>query len=166
MSKLVVIAYPDQERAQEVMQVLTALHGQHLIDLEDAVHVTKDGEGRVELHQTTDLAKGSAVAGGFWGAFLGLLFLHPLLGGLIGAGLGALSGKIQDYGIEDDFIRGLSASLTPGTSAIFLLVRRADPQLVLPKIQEYGGTVLTTFLPKEAEERLQAALNGAPSVRA
>ena len=45
------------------------------------------------------------------GTLAGLLVLNPLagmaVGGLAGAGFGALSGSMADYGINDEFIKTL-----------------------------------------------------------
>jgi uncharacterized membrane protein len=46
----------------------------------------------------------------------------------------------------------------PGSSALFVLVRRAMPDKVLPELSPFGGTVLRTFLSNEQEERLRQAL--------
>jgi uncharacterized membrane protein len=89
---------------------------------------------------------------------IGLLFFVPFLGLAIGAGLGALSGKLSDYGIDDKFAKQIAATLQPNTSAIFMLVRRATPDKVIPELSQYGGTILQTSLPRETEEKLQAAL--------
>jgi hypothetical protein len=37
-------------------------------------------------------------------------------------------------------------------------VRHSTPDKVLPELSQYGGTVMQTSLPKETEEKLQAAL--------
>jgi uncharacterized membrane protein len=77
---------------------------------------------------------------------------------LVGAGAGALSGALVDYGIDDAFIRSLGATIAPGSSALFVLVRRATPDKVLPELSPFGGTVLRTSLSNEQEERLRQAL--------
>jgi uncharacterized membrane protein len=59
---------------------------------------------------------------------IGLLFLNPLLGAGIGAGAGALSGKFADIGINDQFMKDLAATFTPGSSALFVLVRKSTPE--------------------------------------
>jgi uncharacterized membrane protein len=81
-----------------------------------------------------------------------------LTGAAFGAGAGALSGALADYGIDDEFIRSLGATIEPGSSALFVLVRSATPDKVLPELQPFNGTVLRTSLSKEQEERLQQAL--------
>jgi hypothetical protein len=47
-----------------------------------------------------------------------------LLGARTRPAAGALSGMWSDNGIDDDFIRSLGETLEPGTSALFILVRR------------------------------------------
>ena len=159
MSNLVVVAYPDEYRAAEVMATLRRLNSQYLIDLEDACYVTKDARGKLKLHQNTSLGGAGAAWGGMWGLLIGLLFFVPFLGMAIGAGLGALGGKLSDYGIDDNFAKRLTATLQPNSSAIFMLVRKATPDKVVPILAQYGGTIMQTSLPNETEQKLQEALN-------
>lgn len=167
MSDLVVLTYPDEYKAAEVLAALQRLQEKLLIDMEDAAYVVKGKDGKVKLHETIPLTKIGATSGlasgTFWGALIGLLFLQPALGALtgaaIGAATGALSGKLADYGIPNDFIKQLAQNLQNGTSAIFVLVRRVTPDKVLAELKQYGGTVLHTSLSTEAEQRLQTALS-------
>ena len=167
MSDLVVITYPDINQAAVVLNTLKRLVTEHVLDMDDAVYVTKDASGEVELHQMINLPGAGAASGGasgaLWGGLIGLLFLQPLagaaIGAAIGAGTGALAGKFADYGIDDNFVKQLSAQMTPNSSAIFVLVRRATVDKVLPEISTFGGTVLRTSLSNEAEQRLQTALS-------
>src|SRR5204863_3665531 len=99
------------------------LQAQYLIEMEDAVVVTRDAKGKVQLHQALNLTAAGAASGGFWGMLIGMLFLNPLAGLAIGAGSGALSGKFADIGINDQFMKELGARMTPGSSALFVLVR-------------------------------------------
>jgi uncharacterized membrane protein len=158
MSNLIVVAYSDEYRAAEVLAALRRMNKEYLVDLDDACYVTKDASGKIKLHQNTSLAGAGAAWGGLWGMLIGLLFFVPFLGLAIGAGLGALSGKLSDYGIDDKFAKQIAATLQPNTSAIFMLVRRATPDKVIPELSQYGGTILQTSLPKETEEKLQEAL--------
>jgi uncharacterized membrane protein len=169
MSDLVCIAYKERETADRVLNELRQLEVEHLIDLEDACVVVRDDQGKVHLKQAVNLTAAVAASGGLWGGMFGLLvgmlFLNPLLGWLgglaIGAGSGALSGRLADYGINDEFIKSLGSTIQPGTSALFVLVRKATPEKVLPHVAKYGGTVLKTSLSPEQDERLRKALSGA-----
>ncbi|MGZ6390745.1 MAG: DUF1269 domain-containing protein [Ktedonobacterales bacterium] len=159
MSNLIVVAYPDEYRAAEVLAALRRLNSEYLIDLDDAVYVTKDARGKLKLHQNTSLAGVGAAWGGMWGMLIGLLFFVPFLGLAVGAAFGALGAKLSDYGIDDKFAKQLADTMQPGSSAIFMLVRRSTPDKVVPEIAKFGGTILQTSLPKETEEKLQEALS-------
>ena len=65
---------------------------------------------------------------------------------------------MADYGINDDFIRSLGETLEPGTSALFVLVRRVTLDKVLPELRPFGGRIVHTSLSTEQEARLRQAL--------
>jgi uncharacterized membrane protein len=167
MSDLVAITYPDVNQASKVLDVVKRMVNEHLLELDDAVYVTKDSSGEVDLHQMINLPAAGAAHGGVrgavWGGLIGLLFLQPLagmaIGAAVGAGTGAIAGQFTDYGIDDTFVKDLSTQMTPNSSAIFVLVRHVTADKVVPEISKYGGTVLRTSLSTEAEQRLQSQLS-------
>ena len=161
MSTLVVIGYDDQFKAQEVRLMLAKMQKDYLIDLEDAVVAVKDDKGKVKLHQAVNLTAAGAVGGGFWGSLIGLIFLNPLLGLAIGATAGGVSGALTDVGINDKFMKELAGQMNPGSSVLFILVRKATPDKVLDEIKGTGGHVLKTSLSHDDEAKLQAALDAA-----
>ena len=122
---------------------------------------TKDKDGKVKLHQIHSTVKAGAVSGGFWGALIGLIFLNPLLGMAIGAAGGAASRALTDVGINDQFMKELAENLKPNSSALFVLVRKANPERVLEELKGTGGKILKTSLSHEDEAKLQAALDAA-----
>jgi uncharacterized membrane protein len=159
MSTLIAIAYEgDEHRAAEVLATLQRLQGEYLLDLDDAVYVTRSRDGKFKLHQTTNLVAAGAASGALWGALFGLIFFVPIFGLAVGAGMGALGGKLADFGIDDNFVRKLASSLPPGSSAIFMLVRQATIDRAVPELGKFGGTILHTNLPDDLEQRLQQAL--------
>jgi len=158
---LVVIEYDDMYRAEEVRLKLQRMQKEYLIDLDDAVVAVKDAQGKIKLHQLINLTAHGASSGGFWGALIGLIFLNPLLGMAMGAAAGAVSGALTDVGINDNFMKELAAGLPPGSSALFVLVRKATPERVLEELQGTGGKLLRTSLTHEDETKLQAALTAA-----
>lgn len=159
MSTLVVIAFDDEYKANEVLLELVKLQREHLLDMEDAAVVVRTKDGKIKVNQTQDLTLAGALGGGFWGLLIGLLFFNPLLGWAAGLVAGAISGKLTDIGIDDNFIKELGKTIEPGNSAIFTLVRQATPDKVLEEVGRFGGKVLRTSLSKEDEEKLQEALN-------
>ena len=158
MSTLVVIEYDDPFKAEEIRLALMKMRKDYLIDLEDAVVAVKDQKGKVRLHQAVNVTAAGAMSGGFWGVLIGLIFLNPLLGLAIGAAAGAVSGALTDVGINDKFMKDLAGAMKPGSSTLFVLVRKATPDRVLDELKGTGGTVLRTSLSHEDEAKLQAAL--------
>lgn len=161
MANLIVIGFEDEHRAQEVRLALLKMQREYLVDLEDAVVAVKQKNGKIKLHQIHDLTATGALTGGLWGTLIGCLFLSPLLGAAVGAAAGGISGALTDIGIDDQFMKQVSANLEPGTSALFALIRRATPDKVLDELQGFGGKVLQTSLTHEEEAKLQTALNTA-----
>ena len=169
MADLVVVGFDDPQEADRVLSKLNLMQREYLIDLEDAVVAIRQPDGKVNLKQSVSMVGTGAASGGLsgvlWGTLVGLLFLNPVagmaIGGAIGAGTGALSGSLIDYGINDSFIKELAETLQPNTSALFVLVRKAQPEKVLAELSGVHGKVLRTSLSSEQETKLQAALSSA-----
>lgn len=166
MSDLIVLGFDGVGTADEVLTRLRSMEKEHLIDLEDACVVVHTDTGKLQVKQAVNLTKAGAATGlstgMLIGALAGLLVLNPLagivVGGLSGAGFGALSGSMADYGINDDFIRNLGKTIPNGSSALFILVRSSTPDKVLPEIEPFRPRVLQTSLSNAQEEKLRAAL--------
>jgi len=163
MSTLVVVGYDDPYQADEVLLKLRKLQREYLVDLEDAAVAVKDKKGKVQLHQSVNLTAAGAVRGGFWGSLIGLIFLNPLLGFAVGATAGAVSGALTDFGIDDNFMKELAATMTADSSTLFVLVRKSTPDKVLEELKGTGGRVLKTSLSNEDEAKVQAALTAVGS---
>ena len=161
MSDLIVIGFDDEHKAFEMRAELAKLQKEYLIEMEDVVVVTKDGNGKVKLHQAVNLTAAGAVGGTFWGMMIGMFFFNPLLGAAVGAGAGALSGKLRDIGISDNFMKELGETLKNDTSALFVLVRKVTPDKVLESLKGFKGKVIQTSLGKDKEEELRQVLEQA-----
>ena len=158
MSTLIAIAYPDAETAERVRAELVQATKEHLVDLQDAVVVEHQADGKIKLHQAISTTGAGAAGGALWGGLIGLLFLAPLFGMAIGAASGALAGKFTDTGVNDDFMKQLGARLEGGGAALIALGRSDAPDKVLERLKPFGGEVIQTSLSSEQEERLRSAL--------
>ncbi|MGX5831758.1 DUF1269 domain-containing protein [Mesorhizobium sp. 43Arga] len=161
MSDLVVIVYPTEAKAEEVRQRLFALQKEYLINISDAVIATKTEAGNVKLNQIMNTTVAGAVSGSFWGLLIGVIFLNPVIGVAIGAASGALGGALTDVGINDAFMKDLSATLQPGNAALFVLIHGMTADKVLSAIKGFGGVVLKTSLDETKEQILREALGQA-----
>lgn len=160
MSNLFVVGYQDVATANAVRDRLLQMQKEQLVELDDIV-VVENRDGKVKLHQARSMAGMGATGGALWGGLIGLLFFAPLVGMAVGAGAGALSGKLTDIGVDDNFMNGLGASLAPGKAAVFALVRNSTPDKVIAGLAHYDGQLLHTSLSADAEEHLRDAIRAA-----
>ncbi len=61
MSNLVVVTFEDEATAFEMRAELVKMQKEYLIEMEDAVVVTKDDQGKVKLHQATNLTMAGSI---------------------------------------------------------------------------------------------------------
>jgi uncharacterized membrane protein len=115
------------------------MQAQYLIEMADAVVVTRDAEGAVQLHQAVNLVGASAMGGAILGVAHRTAVPQPAARRRRGRGLGSGVGKLADIGINDKFMKDLSATLTPGSAALFVLVRKSTPDKVLDGLKAFAG---------------------------
>jgi uncharacterized membrane protein len=162
MSELIVIAYPEEDRAEKVMSAMLSLQKDEFISLADAVCVSKNKHEKVRLHQSQRKTGEGAAWGAAAGLIAGSIFLTPLFGAGVGALIGGVAGRKVDIGLPDEFVKQVSTQLKPQSSALVLVVKAADKQVLMPVLQAQGGVVLSSTLNPENEAKLQAALDTLP----
>lgn len=173
MSELVVVGFKkDKYRATDVLNQLRHLDFDWVIDLDDAVAVYRDYDGKLRVQQSYELTTGEGAAwGGLWGSLIGAILAIPFtagasaaaaagalaVGAASGTALGATVGAIdakwwkEDFGIDSRFVRDVGTLVQPGDSAIFALIESSDPGVVAAQFKGYGGTVLrSTLTPAQA----------------
>jgi uncharacterized membrane protein len=95
--------------------------------------------GRLDLHQTHQLAAGEGiVAGGSIGLVAGLLLGGPVFGAVVGMGGGGIVGA-RDTGLDDDRLRELGESLDPGEALVGALVTPRQGDDVRALLARYGA---------------------------
>lgn len=158
MSHLIVVTFDDPEEAAQVRESLRK--GEHAgrLSLDDSAIVVKDQDGKIHVKNELDRGvKVGALGGGLLGLLIGGL-IFPIGGLVLGALGGALVGSAADLGVSKKFVKEVSESMTPGSSAIFFIVREADPTYALAVMRNYEGQVFQTTLSQEDEEQLRKAL--------
>jgi uncharacterized membrane protein len=158
MTTLTVWKFDSAGGADQAQRTLEQLQRQELIQILDAAIVTWPPDAKKpKTRQLTNVAGAGALGGAFWGLLFGLLFFVPFLGLAIGAGMGAIAGALTDVGIDDKLINEMRSKITPGTSALFLLVGQSVPDKVAAAMQEYHGhmELIQSNLSAEQEARLR-----------
>jgi uncharacterized membrane protein len=157
---MMVLAFQDEYKADEVLSTLKQLDVEAIVDLKSAAVVVREVDGRVRIRETRDFdAKQGAIGGAVAGGLLGLLGGSLLRGAILGAAGGALAGKGIDLGLDDEYLKSIGESLGSGTSALVALVafERADKAMAeLDKFEE--GKILRHTLSDDIYQQLSAAV--------
>jgi uncharacterized membrane protein len=75
-----------------------------------------------------------------------------------------LFGVQRKVGVDEEFERSVRDLVTPGTSALFLIVDKVTPDKAIEALSRFGGTVLKSSFSRDAERELQEALHGGSAV--
>lgn len=149
----------NQTDAEMILESLQAMHRVQNIELVDATIVTKDGAGKVQIHETREVtgwkgAKRGVVAG----AVFGLFFPPAIIGAaLAGGGIGAVMGKLRDTGIKSDQMTEIAEGLRSGEYALIALT---EPTWVVPienALTSHGRLIKGTFTAEDSDAITQAA---------
>src|SRR3954451_9062250 len=124
MEDLIVVTYDNEYKAQETINTLRSLNDNWIVNLYDAVAVTRDVNGKLNVEDSYQMTRGEGAGWGvLWGTLIGGLIFAPLTGGLsaaaaagsvaagavAGATLGGLTGAAtadldkDDFGLSEDF---------------------------------------------------------------
>jgi uncharacterized membrane protein len=183
MAELIVVGFKkDMYRASEVLTQLQRMEEEDwAVDLHDAVAVYRDDNGKLRVDQSYQMTtKEGAGWGGLWGSLIGATLAIPftagvsgaaaagaiaagvLGGGAVGAGAGAIDASWwkDEFGIPEDFVKQVGAMIQPGDSAIYALLRSANPDAVAEKFRGYGGTILRTTLSRDQQKKVENVLSG------
>ena len=160
---IVGISFEDPFRAQEFLTAATRLAAHGDFQILDAVIVVKDKEGKTHVRETTDPQPGrSAMSGAVWTGLFGLLLGGPvgwLAGAAVGAGAGAVTAKIVDLGISDDWVAWFRDAVQPDTATIVLLVTKLDRDALVAEAARFTGAELVyANLDESTIDRIKAAL--------
>ena len=160
MSELIVFAFDNEDDAQVMRDRLLDYQKRKHLPIADAAVAVRRQDGKVKVKQLTQLVPGGALGGGFLGVLIGLLAAVPVAGLLIGAAGGAIVAAVSDYGVDDKFIKEVSNTLEPGTSALFLLASKSEFEKALGEVTDLNPTILQTTLSDEDEAALREAFGG------
>ena len=161
MPTLMVVGFKkDKFRASEVLNELVEMDYAWTIDLDDAVAAYRDYTGKLRIDASYQMTSTEdAALNGFFRSLIGLT-LGAMAAPDNGHGVLDATWWKDEFGISDKFVQDVGALVQPGDSAIFALLRKADPILVAAKFGDYGGVVLSTTLNPEEVKKAQDMLNG------
>ncbi|MBI2709440.1 MAG: DUF1269 domain-containing protein [Actinobacteria bacterium] len=160
---LVGLTFADHFRAQEFLTAAQGLAAHGRLVLRDAVIVARDDDGRTMVHETIDPQPGrSALSGAMWAGLVGLIVGGPvgwIAGMAVGAGAGAVTAKVVDLGISDEWVEWFRTSVQPGRTIVALLVEDVDRNALVAEASRFTGAELVyANLDEHTLERIRSAL--------
>ena len=154
MSELIIIGYDDHATAERAQSKVIELQRNFVLNLSGLAVVRVDEDGKKHIDTPGSIVGVSAASGALWGMIIGLLFLVPGVGLLVGGAWGALAGLAGKAGINRSLRERVDGLLTPGKSALVVMAKKLTEDKFAAAMAEFGGTVLKTSLSDEAENEL------------
>src|SRR5262245_21699015 len=157
--ELLAAVYENEERARTIADMLEQMHRAATITLEDAAIVTKDQQGKLQIHETREVTTGKgAKRGAIAAGLFGLVFPPSLIvSAVAGGAVGALWGKLRDTGIKTKSIKDLGDAVQPGKAAVVALVDEASVHATEVALKGYDGELIRQTLSADEAAAAQAA---------
>lgn len=157
MNQLIVVAFDHFDDARSAMQMLRALERDDRVKFEDTALLERDPDGTTHVvNEVSGTTETATVVGGVLGALVGFVF--PPAGAAIGAAAGAAIGVALDRGVSAKFVDEVKETLTPGRSALMLVVKEAQIEPVIAALRPFRGDLVQTTVSTETEDALRQAL--------
>ncbi|HKF85538.1 MAG TPA: DUF1269 domain-containing protein [Candidatus Limnocylindrales bacterium] len=157
MKDLVVVTFANEEAGREALSRVRELAAAGQLDVADSAVITKDADGKTHVtNEVSSDTKTGTIIGGFLGLLLGLFFL-PVFGIVAGGAIGALLARSVGQSVDPKFVDEVTAELSPGTSALFVLAQGSSGALV-QALRPFQGKVFQTTLDTDLEQALNDAL--------
>ncbi|MCH9837046.1 DUF1269 domain-containing protein [bacterium] len=159
------VSFDSAIKAQEYLLAMSRLRQEGVLQLKDAVTVTKQDGGKVAVTETIDPTPGrAAISGGMWLGLLGLFVGGPVgwIAGIgIGAGAGAVAAKVVDLGIPDEWVDWFKDAVEPGTSTVVVLADHVQVHALAEEARRFrGAELLYSSMSPSAMDQLDAAFDG------
>jgi uncharacterized membrane protein len=155
--QVVVAVFQTEEGADSILYDLEAAESAGYIGIQNAAVLRRDAKNKLHVREKKDWGGGKgAAAGAIVGAIIGIIAgPGAVLVGGAGAVVGGLAAKLRDSGFDDERLRKLGDSLTPGTSALVAVVELKHVAEVEERLaQASAGTVTTEALAYEIAQTM------------
>jgi uncharacterized membrane protein len=158
-SNVFALLFSDTTGADNFYAALEGLADEGLVTIVDAVIAMRNAGQDVNVRQMTPKKTGRyATGGGGIGFLAGMLLGGPILGLAAGAGIGAITARMKNHGMDHDFVNDIVQGMQPETSVLFVMTQDGNVDKLREALRPYKAVVLTTSLTGEQEQELQQLL--------
>ena len=165
--ELMVWVFDGSDLADQALDKVHKLATQYKLDILNATVLKKDSKGEIQAHEQKKIPSRRKVAlgialGGLAGLVIGPVAL--VAGALAGGAAGKKSAKKVEVGFSEEKLRKLNESLTPGGSALVLVVEHRWFNTLQLELAENGGKFiherLSNITYEELVEKIEDAEKG------
>lgn len=155
MTTFTVWKFEDPDGAEHASDLLrSAAHDGLVKILDHAVVSWPVGASQPETTHGHDETKRGAGWGALWGLLAGSLFLVPVVGGVAGAAIGAITKATEGTGIDKSQLETIRTQITEGTSALFAVTDAGDLDRLGDRMRGMKSTLVATNLTDAEREVL------------
>ena len=161
MTTFTVWKFEDPDGAARAEESLQSAVSDGLVTVVDhAVMSWPEGADKPDLRHSHDDPKRGAAWGALWGILGGALFMIPVAGAVLGAGIGALAKATDGTGITKDDLKRIRTEVTPGTSALFMVTENADLDRLGERFHGRDAQLISTNLTEAERSTLLETFGG------
>jgi len=161
MTTITVWKFDEADGAEKAEAVLKDAEKDGLVKVIDHVVVSwPQGESKPTTHHKSDETKRGAGWGALWGVVAGSLFLVPVVGGVVGAAIGALSKATDGTGITKGDLERIRTEVVEGTSALFVVTDEGQLDRLGERFRGVDKTLISTNLTDAERETLMETFGG------
>ena len=147
--KLIIYVSSDLQAANQMVGAIKTLQNKQTIPLHDAAISVRQADGSNRMWTCRDLIGNGRLGGMFWGVLFALIYWSRFWGLNIGS-------IVDDYGIDDGFIKDVSLPMTKEHSTLALLAAEETLDPITSALNAFDAQVFTYTLSQAAEEKLLA----------
>ncbi len=156
------LSFDSESRAQQFLLAINDLASNNKLQLVDAVLVFKGDDDDVRVRETIDPTPGrAALSGAMWAGLLGLIIGGPVgwIAGLgVGASVGAISAKVIDLGIPDEWVSWFKEAVQTDSATVVVLAGEIDQGALRAEVERFpGARLMHTTVEAEAFAALKSA---------
>jgi uncharacterized membrane protein len=152
---VVVAAFPDEKGGKDALRRLQEAKKQGIVDIKDAAVLRRGEDNKLHIADEADKGVGrGAVIGGVAGAAVGILAGPIGWAALGGAAIGGLAGKLSERGFNDQRLKRVGDSLTPGSSAMIAVIEHTWLEDVQGLLEDAEAEVITESVAADVANQL------------
>jgi uncharacterized membrane protein len=145
---LMIFVSPGIQTASHMADALKGIQQQEKA-LRDAAISIRHADGSNRMSTCPELVGNGQLGGMFWGVLFALIYWSRFWGLNIGS-------IVNDYGIDDEFIREISRGMTKEHSTLALLAADEALDTITRALDAFDTQVFTYALSRPAEDKLNA----------